>query len=479
MGTTNVKAVVVDDAGCIVGSGRAAVDRYNVSNGGIEQDIEQIWQCVCRSIREAVSGLESSSILALGISSQGGAMQLLDREEKPLDRVISWMDSRGQPYDRQLTEELGPKYFTQHVGHGSSGLAVGQILRLREQSPEWMDRVEHIAFVGDVIAGRLCGRRAHDATSLAIALLYNPWLRRADDDLIERLHIEPRRLPDMVPATEPAGRLTQAAAVATGLPVGIPVSGAVHDQYAGALGAGSVEGGNLFLGTGTAWVLLANSTALCEPVTPGAFVCQHPVEGITGQMLSLGTGGSAIEWAMNFVGKGAPTCKSVDGILTSVPAGSEGLCFWPLLSHYAEDAGQFGAQLTGIKTHHAPEHFVRSVVEGLACELARHLNLLDRAGIPTKQLIMCGEAAASTVTPRIIANVTGKPVSCIEEPAVSAYGATILARALANPMEKLERLSQMYAPKSTNIGANEDRPIYQALLARYLEPFVNSGSEKK
>ena len=34
-------------------------------------------------------------------------------------------------------------------------------------------------FVGDVIVGRLCGRRAHDATSLAIAMLYNPRLRRA------------------------------------------------------------------------------------------------------------------------------------------------------------------------------------------------------------------------------------------------------------------------------------------------------------
>ena len=52
-----------------------------------------------------------------------------------------------------------------------------------------MARTAGIGFVGDVIVGRLCGRRAHDATSLSIALLYNPVLGRADPELLHRLGI--------------------------------------------------------------------------------------------------------------------------------------------------------------------------------------------------------------------------------------------------------------------------------------------------
>ena len=45
----------------------------------------------------------------------------------------------------------------------------------------------------------------------------------------------------------------------TGLPAGIPVSPAVHDQYAASLGAGSVAKGDVSLGAGTAWVLVADA----------------------------------------------------------------------------------------------------------------------------------------------------------------------------------------------------------------------------
>ena len=49
----------------------------------------------------------------------------------------------------------------------------------------------------------------------------------------------------------------------TGLRAGIPVSAAIHDQYASALGTGATtEAGTVMVGTGTAWVLLAVSDQL-------------------------------------------------------------------------------------------------------------------------------------------------------------------------------------------------------------------------
>jgi sugar (pentulose or hexulose) kinase len=144
-------------------------------------------------------------------------------------------------------------------------MTLGQIVRLREQDSRQWAATKFIAFVGDLIVGRLCGRRAHDPTSLAIAMLYNPRVGRADAEILAYLGIDESQLPDLLPVTEPAGTIHNDAGRQTGLPTGIPVSPAMHDQYAVSLGAGSVREGDVTFGAGTAWVLLANGTRLVKP----------------------------------------------------------------------------------------------------------------------------------------------------------------------------------------------------------------------
>ncbi len=346
-------------------------------------------------------------------------------------------------------------------------MTIGQILRLQSQSPELFKTVRHIGFVGDLIVGRLCGRRAHDATSLAIAMLYNPWLGRADPNILARLKLEDRQLPDLLPATTPAGQVQPEASRRTGLPAGIPVSPAIHDQYAVSLGAGSVHEGDVTFGAGTAWVLLANGTRLAPPVTREAYVCPHPVPGLYGQLLSMRNGGSAIQWVLGLIGRDAATPETVDQMLAAVPPGSDGLCFWPLLSPDAsgEEALPAGGRISGITLNHQPGHLLRAVVEGLACELARHLGWLARAGISGapacgSRLSMCGGAATSRVTPQIIADVTQRPVACIEAFDPSALGAAVLARALVDPTAPLKTLAERMAPPSRLVLPGENAKIY-------------------
>jgi len=53
------------------------------------------------------------------------------------------------------------------------------------------------------------------------------------------------------------------------------------------VGTGAVEPGTVMVGAGTAWVLLAVSDRLAPPVIDEAFVCTHVVDGLFGQILSL------------------------------------------------------------------------------------------------------------------------------------------------------------------------------------------------
>ena len=143
LGTTNVKALIVDHGGRVAARASAPVERYCTPGGGVEQDIDEIWQATCDCLRRAAGQVESRTIRAIGISSQGGALQLLDSDEKPVSRVISWLDGRGRPFDRKLVEEVGIDWLIEHLGCNLSSMTLGQMLRLAAQEPRLLAAAAH------------------------------------------------------------------------------------------------------------------------------------------------------------------------------------------------------------------------------------------------------------------------------------------------------------------------------------------------
>lgn len=473
LGTTNVKALAVDAHGTIVAQGVAPVTRTTTPDGGVEQDIDQIWDATRAAIREVARQVSAKDIRAIGISSQGGALQLLNAQDQPLGPVISWLDGRGKPFDRELEQQMGTEYLVAHTGHNLSSMALGQLLRLQKDSPDVLREAEAVAFVGDAIAGRLCGRRAHDATSLSIGMLYNPHLGCADPELLIRLKIHDKKLPDLISANEPAGGLLSQVAQQTGLVEGTAVSPAIHDQYAASVGAGTVDEGQVLVGTGTAWVLLATTGRLMPPIAPRTLVCPHPFDGLYGQLLSMSNGGSAVQWVLEIMGQSGLRGEELDRRLESIAPGANGLRCWPLLIDGGRSIGDMtsGGRFSGITVGHSASHLLRAVIEGLACELTRHLSWLTTADVPVNRLIVSGPAAVSSVVPQILADVTNRPVTCLSQPDMSAFGAATIARGLLEPNVDLRELASAIAPTQQTFSPGADVGLYCELVAEYQAAF--------
>ncbi|MEK7684540.1 MAG: FGGY-family carbohydrate kinase [Verrucomicrobiota bacterium] len=469
LGTTNVKAAVTDREGRILGHGSVPVQLFHVGEGGVEQDLEEIWVATLEAIREATRSLDAARVQAIGISSQGGAMQMLDSRHRPIGRVISWLDDRGHRDDDALTAELGRDWFVRRIGHGRSGLAAGQLLRLRRECPSLLAESNRIGFVGDIIAGRLCGRAAHDGTSCGLTLLYNPNRQAYDPDLLARLGIREGQLPDLISPRRAAGSLLPEVARQTGLAAAIPVSAAIHDQYAAALGTGAVHTGDVMFGAGTAWVLLAVMDRLAEPVIDDAFACRHVAEGLYGQIVSLRNGGSALTWTLQVIGLAETNSDVIERMIESVEPGSDGLGFWPFLTAYGASGLVPGVKgrLAGLQLSQTSAHVLRAVVEGLACEFNRHLSFLHDAQIPVARLIMSGGAAASQATPQIIADVTGLPLVCMSGSEGSLLGAAILARGLIESGKSLAQLAAGMAPTGRPISPGQNTGFYREHYERY------------
>jgi xylulokinase len=468
LGTTNIKAQIVAEDGTVVSSGSAPVRVAYGADGAAEQDMEDIWGGTLAAIREAVRSADGAAVAAIGVSSQGGALQVLDRAGRCAGPVIGWQDGRGGRWNSDLTARKGADWFARHCGMSKSCITVGQLLRLR--SEQALPPGFQVGWVGDVIVGRLCGHRAHDATSLSEAGLLNPSLGTEDGEILALLGIECAMLPSLLPVEQAAGGLLPDVAASVGLPAGIPVGPAVHDQYAAATGCGVVRSGDTMFGAGTAWVLLALSGRLDPPVGGVALVGPHPAPGVFGQMLSMVNGGACITWASKLLRGRTMSVEETDALLGQAPAGSDGLRFRPLLSPIGGAGLPPGTagRLDGLRLGHTAAHLVRALVEGLACELGRYQRMLEAGGVAVRRLVMCGKAATSTVTPGIIADTTGLSVDCMTVPETSSVGAAVFARMLVEPRALLVDLSAAMVPRSRRVGPGPGAPDARARLAAYL-----------
>lgn len=471
LGTTNVKALVVDRQGQRLADAAVPIALLYCDQQGVEQDIEEIWSAVLEAVRGVCESCDGRRIEAIGVSSQGGAMQWLNSQGQPEGRVVSWLDPRGGPFDQAAVQHWGRVWLREHVYRGCAGLAIGQILRIRHHNPERLRADHRIGFVGDIIVSRLCGRAAQDGTSCGLTMLYNPQLRQYDPDLLAWLQVSADQLPDLLPARTAAGGVLDSVSAATGLAPGIPVSPAVHDQYAAALGSGAVHAGTVMIGTGTAWVLLAIHDRLSAPVIDEAFVCHHVIDARWGQILSLGNGGSAFAWALRLTGMEGAGSDTIESLLCRAAPGCDGLRCWPFLAtgNVAGVPESTAGRLAGLRMQHGPAELLRSVVEGLGCELNRYLELLRRADWPVERMVLGGGAADSPTTAQLLADITGVPLTCVGYRDTSLLGAAILARGLVEPKVSLIDLADSMRPPTGVLLPGANRSLYREQYRHYVE----------
>jgi L-xylulokinase len=126
-------------------------------------------------------------------------------------------------------------------------------------------------------------------------------------------------------------------------------------------------------------------------------------------------------------------------------------------------------RIAGLQLSHRPSHIVRAVLEGLGFELKRHIGLLRGAGLPIERLVLSGGAAASRVTPAMLAAVTGLPLTCAGRRASSPLGAAIIARGLCEPTMPLAKLAEEMVPPANHVEPEaEASRLYQAQYQEYL-----------
>ena len=431
IGTTGTKCMVIDRQGRIHASAYKGYVTYNDQLKHAEQEAMDWWEAVVSTVKECTLDEKiRSSIVAIGLSSQGGSMVPVDEKGIPLRRAISWLDKRSGSQFRTFTENTSKDYFYKTTGWNlSDGLNAVAIRWMQENEPFLFEKTFKFLSTIDFIIMKLTGLYAIDPSNAGITQLYNINERKWDGEIVRLVGISEDKLPDVISSGEVIGRISDCASRELGLSTRVKVVSGGHDQYCVALGTGAFNEGDVLLATGTAWVALGVSEQ------PGfdteTYLAQsiHTVKGRWGSIGALSNGGICLQWFKDNLGKTSEkdgfsryeTYEAIDNQVQSKPVGANGVMFYPY------DTLASKGTFVGLDLSHDRYDIARAVMEGVAFNGAALLEKVCKNSKKPMNLKMLGGATRSKVWRQMVTDIIGIPVTVPKVADIACLGAALLA----------------------------------------------------
>ena len=161
VGTTAVKAALVDVLGNLQAVDQAEYPLFHVRPAWVEQDPAAWWRATCEAVRKVLAQVPHGAerVLALAVSSQAPTLLPLDEAGQPLHRAMIWMDRRAEAEAVQLAEAVGAGEIHRITGNRPDAFFVAaRLLWLRNHEPGILARTRWFVQINGYINYRLTGR---------------------------------------------------------------------------------------------------------------------------------------------------------------------------------------------------------------------------------------------------------------------------------------------------------------------------------
>jgi xylulokinase len=484
--TTATKAVLVDEAGAVVGIGSSEYGFDAPQPLWSEQEPALWWDGTIGAIRSVLrsTGVDAPSIAAVGLTGQMHGLVLLDSSDRVLRPAILWNDQRTGHACVEIREAVGFDRLVEITGNDAvPGLTAPKLVWVRDHEPDVWRRAAHVLLPKDYVRLELTGEHALDKADGAGTLLFELAARDWSAEILDALRIPREWLPPTFEGPVATGTVTARAAAATGLRAGTPVVAGGGDQSANGVGVGAVAPGTVALSLGTSGVIFAATDApLYEPRGRVHAFC-HAIPARWHLMSVMLSAAGSLRWFRDTFAPGEPFEALVE-TATDVRAASEGLYFLPYLSGERSphpDPLARGAFL-GLNLGHDRRHLLRAVLEGVAFGLRDGLDLMIAAGMPApSQIRASGGGIASPLWRQILADVLGAELATVNTTEGAAYGAALLATEAAGwfpnveaAVDALVTATPVASPGPNAAAYREAHAAYRALYPA-LSPFFHRG----
>jgi len=429
IGTSSVKAVLVDDADRVVGESTHPLPIMRPRPLWSEQDPDDWWRAVCAVLDRlsAEAPMAMVAVRAIGLSGQMLGVTLLDVDDRPIRPALLWNDGRASAECAMLHEIFAD--FPDIVGcRAMPGFSAPKLLWLARHEAAALSRACRILLPKDYVRLCLTGEAASDRADASATLLMDARSGDWHDGIVAACGVDRAQLPHLVDSAEVSGGLRSEYATRWHLLPGTPVVGGGGDNMCAGVGVGAVRSGDAYISLGTSGVYFFANDVFVPARGAGMHTHRHAVAGLFCQHAVVLSAAGALAWIASVL-----RADDIGALLTEVEAAALSPADTPVFTPYLagertpHDDPYLTATFSGLTHSTGPTHLVQAVMEGVALALADGHDALADSGAVVRHLTLTGGGARSRLWARLIASAIDVPVSLsvAEGPAL---GAARLAR---------------------------------------------------
>ncbi|WP_333010986.1 xylulokinase [Kluyvera sichuanensis] len=460
LGTSGVKAILLDEQGTVLAS---QTEKLTVSRPHplwSEQDPEQWWQATDRAMKGLGQQHSLQGVKALGIAGQMHGATLLDKQQRVLRPAILWNDGRCAQECELLEAQV--KTSRQITGNlMMPGFTAPKLLWVQRHEPEIFRQVDKVLLPKDYLRLRMTGDFASDMSDAAGTMWMDVAKRDWSDEMLAACHLSRDNMPALYEGCDITGHLLPAVASAWNMPE-VPVVAGGGDNAAGAVGVGMADAGQAMLSLGTSGVYFAVSEGfLSKPESAVHSFC-HALPGRWHLMSVMLSAASCLDWAARLTG--LTTVPALISAAESADNQADPIWFLPYLSgeRTPHNNPQAKGVFFGLTHQHGPAELARAVLEGVGYALADGMDVVHACGVTPKSITLIGGGARSPWWRQMLADISGLQLDYRTGGDVGpALGAARLAQIAVNPDKPLSDLLPQLQLEQTHCPDAQQHTVYQ------------------
>jgi xylulokinase len=474
VGTSSVKAILMDEAGAVVDQATAPLSVSRPHPLWSEQDPTDWWAAT----NSAVSDLDRDrrkAVTAIGLSGQMHGATVLGVDNRALRPAILWNDGRSAGQCAALETTI-PNLGQITGNRAMPGFTAPKLQWVRENEPEIFAKVKTVLLPKDYVRLRMTGDLASDMSDSAGTLWLDVAARDWSDEMLAATGLDRSHMPKLYEGSDFTGELRAELAEAWGM-ARVPVVAGGGDNAAGAVGVGVVRPGDAFLSLGTSGVLfLANSGYNPNPAGGVHSFC-HALPGRWHQMSVILSAASCVDWAVKLCGMSDAAAMFAAIEARGAPASTE--IFLPYLSGERTPHNDPNAKgvLFGLTHESDAAALGQAVLEGVAFAFRDGMDALTDSGATIDSITVIGGGAKSHYWGKILASVLQRPLVYRDGGEVGpAFGAARLAQ-LAHTQSSVEAICG--APAILHVAEPDDAlsDFYANRLPKYRTLYTQLKTE--
>lgn len=446
LGTSAIKAVLIDHAGKVRASASHALSVSNPQPRWSEQDPRAWWTAAQAAIEQVLTeagraGIAPRQVAGIGLSGQMHGATVLDKADQVLRPAILWNDGRSDAQCRAMETWPGFRDITGNLA--MPGFTAPKLLWLREHEPAVFEQIAKVLLPKDYLRLCLTGEYATDASDAAGTLWLNVAERGWSQQMLDATGLPLDSMPTVYEGNAVTGHLSQALADRWGMQR-VPVAAGGGDNAAGAVGVGIVRHKQAMLSLGTSGVYFAVSDGyLARPEQAVHSFC-HALPGTWHLMSVMLSAASCLDFTASLGGYADVPALLADAERAGLR--NDGPVFLPYLSGERtphNDVHASGA-FTGLRADTARADLANATLEGVGLGLLDGIEAVDAAGLHADDITVIGGGSRSAYWTQMLADIIGRPLTLRAGGEVgAALGAARLAHLAAEPGATLTDVCSM------------------------------------